>query len=232
MSLSVIIPTLDEAGTLPALLADLRALGDGLTEIIVADAGSADATCLAARSAGARVVPCPPGRAGQLNAGAAVARGGWLLFLHADSRLDAEARAALRDVLAQDAGVQAAVFRFRIDLPGVRKRFIEGGQQLREQLFGLAYGDQGLLVRRRAFTAAGGYPDLPLMEDVVLLRRLRRRHPVVRLPAALLTSGRRYRERGVVRTWLGHSVLIALFLAGVSPERLARWRGGVTARAG
>jgi rSAM/selenodomain-associated transferase 2 len=230
MSLSVIIPTLNEAAALPALLADLRPLGPALEEIIIADGGSSDATRSVARKAGAVVVSSRRGRARQLNEGARAARGDWLLFLHADSRLDAEARLALLRAL-QDPSVIAAVFRFRIDLPSSWKRFIEWGQRVRERLSGLAYGDQGLLVRRDCFTAVGGYPDLPLMEDVVLVQRLSRRHRVARLPAGLLTSGRRYREHGVLRTWLTHSLLIALFAVGFSPARLARWRNGLVSHA-
>jgi hypothetical protein len=118
------------------------------------------------------------------------------------------------------------VFRFAIDLPPFWRRFIETGQAVREAFSGLAYGDQGLLVRRELFQAVGGYPDLPLMEDVAMIRAVRRRARVARLPAALVTSGRRYRQGGVLHTWLTHTALIALYLAGASPETLARWRNG------
>ena len=120
---------------------------------------------------------------------------------------------------------QAAVFRFAVDLPPPAKGFIERGQRLRQALFALPYGDQGLLVRRDLFQLAGGFPDIPIMEDVAMIRRLERRRVTIRtLPAALLTSGRRYRERGVIKTWLHHTLLISLYLAGVSPRRLARLR--------
>ena len=231
MRLSVVIPTLDEAAALPALLDDLRELKPLFGEIVIADAGSSDGTVDLARAAGARIVPAPRGRARQLNAGAQYSRGDWLLFLHADSRIDTAACAAIRDALAVVPPVDAAVFRFAIDLPPVWKRMIEAGQAIRESLFGLAYGDQGLLIRRECFDAVGGYPELPLMEDVVMIRRLRRRYGVARLPAAVLTSGRRYRQRGIVRTWISHTLFITLFAAGVSPARLARWRDGTTALA-
>jgi len=120
--------------------------------------------------------------------------------------------------------VQAAVFEFAIDLPRFWRRFIETGQAVRESLSGLAYGDQGLLIRRELFQSVGGYPDLPLMEDVAMIRMVRRRTRVTQLPASLLTSGRRYRRGGVLRTWLKHTALISLYLLGASPARLAGWR--------
>jgi rSAM/selenodomain-associated transferase 2 len=223
--IGVVIPTLNEAETLPALLDDLRELrAVAPLDVVVVDGGSTDSTRTAAAAGGARVVQAPRGRARQLNRGALLARGEWLLFLHADSRLGADARVALRAALEPAAGVQAAVFRFAIDLPKFWRHFIEIGQAAREVLSGLAYGDQGLLIRRALFQSIGGYPDIPLMEDVAIIRMLRRRTRVTRLPAALVTSGRRYREGGVLRTWLTHTVLISLFLLGASPTRLARWQ--------
>ncbi|PYO81729.1 MAG: glycosyltransferase, partial [Gemmatimonadetes bacterium] len=120
---------------------------------------------------------------------------------------------------------QVAVFRFAIDLPAPWKRFIELGQALRQRLYHLPYGDQGLLIRRELFHATGGYADIEIMEDVEMIRRMKRRRVEIRaLSGALVTSGRRYRERGVLRTWLTNVMLIALYLLGVPPRRLARWR--------
>jgi rSAM/selenodomain-associated transferase 2 len=222
--IGVVIPTLDEADSLPLLLDDLRRLVVPL-DIVVADGGSSDGTPAVARAAGAHLVAAPRGRARQLNAGADAARGEWLLFLHADCRLPPPARRALLAAAVDDPGARAAVFRFAIDLPPPGKGFIERGQRLRQALFRLPYGDQGLLLSRELFHAVGGFPDIPIMEDVEMIRRLGRRRVEVRtLPAPLLTSGRRYRERGVVRTWLQHTALISLYLAGVSPGRLARLR--------
>jgi len=226
--IGVVIPTLNEAQTLPALLDDLRELTTLLPlDLVVADGGSSDGTRARAATGGARVAAAPRGRARQLNWGAMVARGEWLLFLHADCRLGGDARTALLRALEPSAGVQAAVFRFAIDLPRFWRRFIETGQAVREVLSGLAYGDQGLLVRRELFHSVGGYPDLPLMEDIAMMRMLRRRTRVARLAAPLVTSGRRYQQGGVLRTWLQHTALISLYLIGASPTRLARWRDGV-----
>jgi len=225
MSLAVVIPVLDEAQCLPLLLDDLRNLTQ-LTplDIVVADGGSQDETVTRALACGARVIYAPRGRARQLNAGARATSGEWLLFLHADSRLDAEARRVLASAARDPAPFQAAVFRYAVDLPPIWKHLLERGQALREALWGLPYGDQGLLIRRACFDGVGGYPELPLLEDVAMIRALRRRVNIERLPAAVVTSGRRYRRHGVVRTSLQHMVLISLYLLGVSPERLARWR--------
>jgi rSAM/selenodomain-associated transferase 2 len=227
--IGVVIPTLNEAEFLPALLADLRRVIVPL-DIVIADGGSTDGTLAAVSAAGLRTVVAQCGRAGQMNAGARVAKGSWLLFLHADSRLPARARRALLTAVVDEPELEAAVFGFAIDLPPGWKRFIELGQALRQRLYGLSYGDQGLLVRRKLFEAVGGYPNLPLLEDVAALGALRRRTRVRTLPAPLVTSGRRYRRDGVARTWLRHAAIILSYSLGVSPHRLARWRDGGRSR--
>ncbi|MBI3982842.1 MAG: TIGR04283 family arsenosugar biosynthesis glycosyltransferase [Gemmatimonadetes bacterium] len=225
MSLSVVIPTLNEGATLPLLLSDLGTLSTGTsTEIVVADGGSSDDTVRCARAADAIVITTPPGRARQLNAGARATRSAWLLFLHADSRLHEEARRALRAALADSNAMEAAVFRFAVDLPSPWRQLTELGQVLRERLLDLPYGDQGMLIRRELFEAVGGYPDIPIMEDVAMMEALRRRVVIRRLPAALVTSGRRYRRGGVMRTWLSHMGLLAAYFSGVPPAELTRWR--------
>src|SRR5205807_9330235 len=164
-----------------------------------------------ARAGGARGFAGRRGRGQQLSGGAGGARGPWLVALPADRGLPPLARRALLAALVDEPELQAAVFRFAVDLPPPAKGFIERGQRLRQALFALPYGDQGLLVRRELFQLAGGFPDIPIMEDVAMIRRLERRRVKIRtLPAALLTSGRRYRERGVIKTWLHHTLLISL----------------------
>ena len=222
--IDVVIPTLNEAEFLPALLDDLRRVVVPL-DIVIADGGSTDGTLAAASAAGVRTVMAPRGRASQMNAGARAAGGRWLLFLHADCRMPPRARRALLTAVVDDPELEAAVFGFAIDLPPGWKRFIEVGQAVRQKLYGLPYGDQGLLVRRELFETVGGFPDVPLLEDVAALRALGRRSRVRTLPGAILTSGRRYRRDGVVRTWLRHAAIILLYYLGVPPQRLARWRG-------
>ncbi len=227
--LGVVIPTLDEAGRLPALLDDLRRFLPG-SEVVVSDGGSADGTPGIARSRGVRVVESTAGRGVQMNAGARALTTPWLLFLHADSRFTADCRSALVDWLDSEPVGEAAHFTFRLDGRGWFWRFIELGQGVREALSGLAYGDQGLVVSRADFEAAGGYPEIPVLEDVEMLKRLGTRCRVRSLPARLPTSPRRYLREGRWTGWLRNASVLFLYLLGVRPETLARLvpgRGGV-----
>lgn len=219
-TLGIVIPTLNEEEYLPSLLEDLRLLPVPHV-VVVSDGGSADRTTSLAEAMGARVVASAPGRGRQLATGARVVDAEWILFLHADSRMGPAAREALTLHLREPAGAPAH-FAFGIEESGLRWRIMEFGQRLREALTGLAYGDQGLLVRRETLLQAGGYPTPPIMEDVVLLKKLRRLGRVTRLSAALHTSARRYREEGQLRAWIRNAFLISAFLIGVSPERLTR----------
>ena len=188
----------------------------------MADGGSTDGSAALARAAGAAVVHAPRGRGAQLHAGIEASRGDWLLVLHADARLPAaalaEAEAAIRGGV-----VSSAAWPLAIDAPGRWLRLVERGAALRWRLLGLAYGDQGLLVRRDRYDAAGGYPRTPIMEDVVLVRRLRRLGPLTRFRRAILADPRRWRREGRIRATVRNAALLLLFLAGVGPDRLARW---------
>lgn len=221
-TLGVVIPTINEAAHLPRLLADLAEVPLRL-RVVVSDGGSADDTLHLARAGGALCVTGTRGRAAQMNAGARALDTPWLLFLHADSRLPPASRAALVSALRSESGPAAAYFPFRLRGRGWCWRLVETGQRVRERLTGLVYGDQGLLVRRETFEAVGGYPELPLMEDVEMVRRLRRSGRVARLRGPLLTSPRTYLRLGTWRVWLRNGAAISLYLAGVAPERLARW---------
>ncbi len=219
--LGVVIPTLDEASFLPGLLDDLELLS-WPHRTVLADGGSTDTTAELARARGIPVLDAPRGRARQMNAGAAALDTPWLLFLHADSRMSPEARKALADWLGSGpAADSAAHFAFKLDAGGLLWRLLEVGQRVRQRTLGLVYGDQGLVISREAFEAAGAYPDVPVLEDVALVRTVRSRGRLVGLPAALHTSARRYRREGPLRAWLRNAVLIGRYLAGTPPEQLA-----------
>jgi rSAM/selenodomain-associated transferase 2/rSAM/selenodomain-associated transferase 1 len=219
--LGVVIPTLDESESLPFLLSDLGDLPIP-HEVVVVDGGSADGTRSVAATSGARVLNAPRGRARQMNAGAAVLETPWILFLHADSRLPGRAGTALGDWLSGASPDEVGHFGFALQDSGWFWRFIELGQRVREGLSGLVYGDQGLVLSRGLFETAGGFPDLPLMEDLEMVRLLRRIGRIRRIPASLPSSPRRYREVGQWRGWLRNTALVTLYLAGIPPSYLAR----------
>jgi hypothetical protein len=218
--LSVIIPTLNEAATLGRTLENIHRAND--VEMIVADGGSQDATRELAEHAGATVLAISGGRAAQQNAGAAVAQGRLLLFLHADTLLPENYAELIRRTLADPATV-AGAFRFRTD--GARRalRVMEWGTNIRSTIFQWPYGDQGLFMEKRVFEELQGFAPLPIMEDFDLVRRLRQRGRVITLATAICTSARRWQRWGVLQTTLRNQLMIAGFLAGVSPTRLARF---------
>ena len=222
--LSVCIPTLNEADHLAATLAPLQAL-EGV-EVIIADGGSTDATTQVARDGGALVVTASGGKAAQLNAAAASASGRYLLFLHADTRLPDGWPMMVRTALA-DPTVVAGAFRFATDGAGWLMRMVTWGTNLRSRIGQLPYGDQGLFTSRRLFHQMDGFAALPIMEDYEWVRRLRRRGRIVTLPAAAVTSARRWQRLGVWRVLFRNQLMLVGYLAGVSPARLARYyRGG------
>jgi rSAM/selenodomain-associated transferase 2/rSAM/selenodomain-associated transferase 1 len=219
-TLGIVIPALNEEETLPRLIGDLSRISIP-HEVVVSDGGSCDGTRALAQEAGVHLVDAQRGRARQMNAGAKILETPWILFLHADSRLPETSIQALerwiRDADPQDFGA----FAFALDGESPVWRVIEAGQRVRENLLGLAYGDQGLLVHRNLFHDAGGFPELPLFEDVEMLRRLRTRGRWKKIEAPLLTDPRRFQGEGAFKGWLRNVFLITLFHAGVSPERLS-----------
>lgn len=222
LPISVVIPALEEAGRIGPLVADLTSVPG--VEVIVADGGSADGTSVAAAACGARLVAGRRGRASQMNAGAAAATGGILLFLHADTRLPVGWAAAVRALLANPAVVGGA-FSFSTDSKRPGMRLIEAATNWRGRSFGILFGDQAIFARRAEFAAVGGFPDQPLMEDFELARRLRRRGKVIVLAQRAVTSARRWEARGLLRNSLLNLVITGGYLAGVSVERLCRWYG-------
>jgi rSAM/selenodomain-associated transferase 2 len=216
--LSVVIPALDEE----ALVGDaVRSVRDH-AEVIVVDGGSTDGTRAAAEAAGATVIGAGRGRGVQLDAGARAARGDWLIFLHADTRLEAGWAAAL---LALPDAVAGGAFRFALDPPRPAYRWLEAGVALRCRLFRLPYGDQGLFARREVYSGIGGFRPLPLMEDVDLVRRLARAGLLAFPAVRAFTSARRFERRGLLATSARNLWLLALYAAGLRPDRLARLYG-------
>ncbi|MFV0446379.1 MAG: TIGR04283 family arsenosugar biosynthesis glycosyltransferase [Planctomycetaceae bacterium] len=223
MTIAVVIPTLNEEQTLPGCLASLASLQ--ADELVVADGGSTDRTADIARDLGATVVAASPGRGRQCNAGAAVTRSDWLLFLHADCRLHGEGGSVVATACRED-DFDWGAFRHRIDSPRRALRLIEAADNFRAGWCRRPYGDQGLLVRRGHFDNAGGYPDVPILEDVLLARQLRSVSRFQLLPATLLTDARRWKQRGILKTTALNWAIIAGAACGVSPERLAKWYRG------
>ena len=226
--LSVVIPALNAARVLPACLEALGAVpGNLIREVIVADGGSSDGTREAALAAGALVVCCPKGRGVQLAAGARKAQGDWLLFLHADTMLEAgwegEA-AAFIDHTSVNGGAGAAAFRFALndDVPAARR--MERLVAWRGRVLGLPYGDQGLLISRAFYDALGGYKPVPLMEDVDIVRRIGKCRIVI-LTARAVTGAARYRQSGYWLRPMRNIALVVLFFLGVPPHVLARLYG-------
>ncbi|MEA3644277.1 MAG: TIGR04283 family arsenosugar biosynthesis glycosyltransferase [Lamprobacter sp.] len=223
MRISIIIPTLNEADVIGALLGDLAALRAAGHELILVDGGSRDATRTLAEPLVDRLLAAPRGRAAQMNAGAQAATGELLWFLHADSRVPAATAEAL---LAAARPVERPVVRWgRCDvrLSGRHPllRVIERAMNLRSCMSGIATGDQGLFVSRADFTAVGGFPDIPLMEDIALSRRLRRLARPLCLRTALITSSRRWESRGILRTVMLMWRLRLAYVLGADPARLA-----------
>lgn len=223
MQISVVIPTLDAAETLPATLAALRPVR--LREIVVADGGSTDRTLALAAAAGARIVAAEPGRGSQLAAGAAATGGAWLLFLHADCRLGQGWPAAVAAfVAAPGAAGRAGYFDLALDDPRPAARRVERLVAWRCRALALPYGDQGLLIARALYDAIGGFAALPLMEDVDLVRRLGRGR-LARIGVPCLASARRYRLGGYWRRPLRNLLCLSLYFAGVAPRRIVRLYG-------
>jgi len=219
MDISVIIPTLNEAEKIADVVARTRALSP--YEIIVVDGDSTDAT-LQQASAADRCLKAKRGRAIQQNTGAAASRGDILLFLHADCWLEEGSLQAVRNVL-QDERIVGGCFRQRIDAPGVLYRLLEWGNNQRVRTCKWAYGDQGIFVRHKVFDELGGFPQLGLMEDLFLMKRLKRTGRLTLLDARIHTSPRRWQQHGIIRQTLKNWTLLSLAHCGISVDRLAEF---------
>ncbi|MBC2712835.1 MAG: TIGR04283 family arsenosugar biosynthesis glycosyltransferase [Desulfosarcina sp.] len=215
--LSVIIPALNEERQIARTIAAATSTD---AEIIVSDGGSTDRTVEIAKSLGARIVSGKRGRAGQQNRGAAAARGEVLLFLHADTRLPRNYIDHIFETLMDRRTVLGA-FRFKTDINTPTMQWITFLTNLRARRLMLPYGDQGLFMRKCNFDTAGGFPEVPIAEDLYLVRKMARKGRITLAPASAVTSGRRWQYMGPMRTTIINTIIAAGCLAGVSPSRLA-----------
>jgi rSAM/selenodomain-associated transferase 2 len=221
--LSIVVPVLDEAAGIAAALAPLQRLRQAGVEVLVVDGGSRDATLEVAAPLADLVLVAPRGRGSQMNAGAARARGATLLFLHADTRLPAGAV----DAVAAAIAAGACWGRFDVAIEGrlAGLGMVATMMNLRSRLTGIATGDQAIFVTRAAFEQVGGFPDLPLMEDIALSTRLKRIARPACLRQQVVTSGRRWEKHGLWRTILAMWRLRLRFFFGADPQALAREYG-------
>ena len=230
MTISVIIPTLNEERTVMVTLAHTARLG--FDELIVVDGGSHDRTLALVETYRLRtqhsalspiqLVTAPPGRARQMNEGAKASCGEILLFLHADTQLPGDAKPIIDTTLA-DRRMVGGRFDVRFDRPSMWGTIISRMMNWRSRLSGLATGDQALFVRRSIFEQMGGFADMQLMEDIEFSRRLKRKGATAALTATVTTSSRRWEQQGFLRTILLMWTLRFLYWAGVSPSHLAHW---------
>lgn len=223
---SIIIPVLNEGAHISERLKALSAMRQNGVEIIVVDGGSTDGTIAAARPHADHVFSAPRGRGAQMNAGARIASGGVLLFLHADTALPDEADRIVCQSLEQSA---RAWGRFDVSIDGAHPllALIGAMMNIRSRLTGIATGDQAIFVTREVFLHVGLYPEIPLMEDIVLSRKLKRLSRPACVRARVRTSGRRWEENGVFRTLFLMWRLRLAFFMGRAPAALARRYGYV-----
>ena len=223
--LSVIIPVLNAADHIGGCVGEWIESGVA-DEIIVVDGGSHDGTPELAEIAGARLAMAPRGRGSQMAAGAELAVGNWLIFIHADIRLGPGWQTVTRRFMAEPANrFRAGHFRFALDDPSAAARRLEQVVAWRCQVLGLPYGDQGLLIGAEYYEKLGGFPSLPMMEDVALVRRITN-HRLEALPAAAVTSAVRYQREGYFLRPARNLLCLGLYLLGVPPTALVDFYEG------
>ncbi len=222
--ISVIIPALNEAENIDRTI---RSAIDEAFEVIVADGGSGDETTALARQAGALAMDALKGRARQMNAGARLAKGGVLLFLHADTLLRPGWAAEVRCILADERNA-AGAFSFKLDADSPWLRLTEWGVARRCEYGQMPYGDQGLFLRADDFWDAGGYPDQPIMEDWELIKAMQRRGRIAISPLEAVTSARRWQRGGGIRVWVMNQVVVGAYYLGVNRYRLRNWYDKIT----
>jgi rSAM/selenodomain-associated transferase 2 len=222
MTISVIIPTLNEEQSIQATLS--RVHSPAFSEVLIADGGSQDQTRIRAAAVApwAQVIPAPRGRARQMNTAAAAASADVLLFLHADTLLPSTAGEELLAAL-QDPLTIGGRFDVRLDRETGLFGLISTLMNWRSRLTGIATGDQALFVRRSVFRQLGGFPDIPIMEDIAFSQQLKQAGRMAALHSHVVTSGRRWERQGTIRTILLMWILRFLFFCGVAPQRLKQW---------
>jgi rSAM/selenodomain-associated transferase 2 len=223
--LSIVVPVLNESHTVPIKLRALVGLREAGHEVIVVDGGSQDDTASVSKPLVDRVVVTDTGRGHQMNVGARHARGEVLLFLHADTMLPEGAPQMIRQALTETA-FEWGYFRVRLSGHHPLLRLVEAMMNLRSRLTRIATGDQALFVRRESFASIGGFPRIPLMEDLVICKRLKTIGPPAQIKARVKTSSRRWEQRGLLRTIVEMWSLRLAFFFGASPEKLFRYYYG------
>jgi len=220
VGISVVIPAINETAHIYKALKSIR-FGK-CSEVIIADGGSSDGTAALARSMGANVITTSPPRANQLNEGAMAAKGKVLLFLHADTRLPEKYDEYILDCLEKP-GIACGAFKLCIDSPRKTLRLIEHLASFRSRFLKMPYGDQAIFIYSDLFRQMGGFPHMPIMEDFEFIRRLQKKGEVAILPHAVFTASRRWDNFGIIKTTLMNQLVIMAYLAGISPQRIARW---------
>ena len=224
--ISIIIPTLNADARLGDCLNALvsSALDGIVKEVIVVDGGSRDATLAMADSFGTRILTAPPGRGGQMKAGAEAARGDWLLFLHADTVLEESWAAEAADFMSKQR-YEAAVFTLQFDARGLAPKLVAAGAMARTCWIKSPYGDQGLFISKEIYEEIGGFADMPLFEDVDIIKRLLRikgPHALHVFSSKAVTSAERYEREGYARRVWKNFLLHTRYQFGASPEKLAK----------
>jgi len=219
--LSVVIPCLNEEAAIGGCLEKILS-ADVAGEVLVVDGGSVDSTLLEVEKFGVRIISGPAGRGAQLAAGARQASGSWLLFVHADTKLGPGWATVVRRFMEKpDNRFRAGYFRFALEDPAPAARRLETMVDWRCRVFSLPYGDQGLLINTTFYESLGGFPKIPLMEDVALIRRIPR-HRLEPLASVAFTSAKRYSDEGYLIRSIKNTLLLGLYFLGFSPKYLAR----------
>ncbi|WP_017654029.1 TIGR04283 family arsenosugar biosynthesis glycosyltransferase [Fortiea contorta] len=217
--ISIIIPTLNEAGNIQNAIASTQ--NGTNVEIIVVDGGSEDDTVKIVQSLGIPVITSPSNRAVQMNLGAIAATGEILLFLHADTQLPTQYDCLIRAALQP--GIVAGAFSLQIDASPAAIRWIEWGVNWRSRFLQMPYGDQAIFLTKQIFQEIGTFPELPIMEDFELMRRLKSIGKITTLSVPVVTSARRWLQKGILSTTLLNQIVIIAYLLGISPQRIRRW---------